>query len=265
MGASRKHGGTMRKIDLPAETARIEEFIRSYLNQAGFSKLVLGLSGGVDSAVCAGLAVRAIGKENVMALMMPYRKSNPNSLIDAETWAKQLGIEHRVIDISGLTDSYFDKYEPDASQLRRGNWMARARMNVLFDHSAKLKALVLGTSNRTELLVGYFTQFGDSACALEPIGHLYKSEVWGLARLLGVPQEIMDKKPSADLWEGQSDEDEMGIDYCTLDEILYELMDLDLSFEGSDTLTHPREIYQKVDRMVRSSAFKRSLPPIPGE
>ncbi|HOC95348.1 MAG TPA: NAD+ synthase [Candidatus Cloacimonadota bacterium] len=252
----------MRKIDWPAEIDRITDFIRGYLANSGWHKLILGLSGGVDSAVAAALAAKAIGKENVIAVMMPYKNSHPDSLDDAVTLAKQLGIEYQVRNITAMTDAYFDTFEPSATALRRGNWMARTRMCVLFDLSSKLQALVLGTSNKTELMVGYFTQFGDSACALEPIGHLYKTEVWQLARLLDIPEAIVNKVPSADLWEGQSDEADLGMRYQELDEILYELLESDIDVKASARLSHPRELYDKVERMISRSAFKRNMPPI---
>ena len=252
----------MRSLDLNKELDRILDFIRNYLHSSGFEKVVLGLSGGVDSAVTAALAVRALGRHNVIAAMMPYVSSHPDSLNDALKLAEQLKIEARTVLISPLVDYYFDEYDPQANSLRRGNWMARLRMNVLYDLTAKEKALVIGTSNRTELLVGYFTQFGDSACAFEPIGHLYKTEVWQLAALLGIPEKIITKIPTADLWQGQTDEADLGMRYAELDEIIYELTELDLDLAGSLNLKYPREQYQKVERMIRASAFKRQLPPV---
>lgn len=252
----------MRKLDLNVETERILGFIREYLAASGFQKLIIGLSGGVDSAVSAALAVRALGKENVIAVLLPYKSSHPDSLADAETLAQQLQIEYHVVEITAMTDAYFETYEPQATPLRRGNWMARTRMCVLFDLSAKYRALVLGTSNRTELLVGYFTQFGDSACALEPIGHLYKTEVWQLARLLNIPAKIVDKVPTADLWQGQSDEADLGMRYPELDEILYTLTELDINADASENMQFPKEKYARVEKLIRNSAFKRQLPPV---
>jgi NAD+ synthase len=252
----------LRSLDLQAEKTRILDFIRSYMRSSGFGQVVLGLSGGIDSAVCAALAVEALGKDNVLAVMMPYRSSHPDSLNDARELAVMLGVEHQVVDISPMADAYFDKHEPDAGNLRRGNWLARTRMCVLFDLSAKRRALVLGTSNRTELMVGYFTQFGDSACAFEPIGHLYKTEVWRLAGLLGIPERIIAKKPTADLWSGQTDEADLGLDYATLDDILYDLTELDINIQATENLAHAPDLYAKVDLMIASSAFKRRMPPV---
>ncbi|HPW24660.1 MAG TPA: NAD+ synthase [Candidatus Syntrophosphaera thermopropionivorans] len=252
----------MRNLDLYKEKERIIEFIRSYLSNAERDRLVVGLSGGVDSAVSTALAVEAIGAQNVTALIMPYETSNAESVADARDLAKQLGINYQIIDITAITKAYFETYAPEADHMRIGNWLARIRMCVLYDFSAKLKALVLGTSNRTELMIGYFTQFGDSACAFEPIGHLYKTEVWKLAKILNIPEKIINKTPTADLWPGQSDEQEIGISYPVLDEIVYELTELHLNISATENLSYPVELYQKVERMIQYSAFKRRLPPI---
>lgn len=253
----------MRNLDLTLEKDRILAFMREYLQNAGIERMIVGLSGGVDSSVTVALAVEALGKDKVTGVMMPYKTSHPDSLADARLLAEQLGIKYSVVDITPMTDAYFATYQPEAEALRRGNWMARTRMCVLYDLSAKIPALVAGTSNRTELLVGYFTQFGDSACALEPIGHLYKTEVWELAKLLSVPDKIISKPPTADLWQGQTDEGELGISYAVLDEILYDLTELDLNANDSTTLRFSKELYQKVAHLVERSAFKRQMPPVP--
>jgi len=250
----------MRNLDLNKEKVRIIDFIRNYLSNAERDILVVGLSGGVDSAVSTALAVEAIGSSNVTALIMPYETSNSESVADASELAKQLGIDYQIIDITPVTKAYFENYAPEADHLRIGNWLARIRMCVLYDFSAKLQALVLGTSNRTEFMIGYFTQFGDSACAFEPIGHLYKTEVWKLAKILHIPEKIINKTPTADLWPGQSDEQEIGISYPVLDEIVYELTELHLSISATENLSYPVELYQKVERMIQSSAFKRRMP-----
>ena len=250
----------MRNLDLNKEKVRIIDFIRNYLSNAERDILVVGLSGGVDSAVSTALAVEAIGSSNVTALIMPYETSNSESVADASDLAKQLGIDYQIIDITPVTKAYFENYAPEADHLRIGNWLARIRMCVLYDFSAKLQALVLGTSNRTEFMIGYFTQFGDSACAFEPIGHLYKTEVWKLAKILHIPERIINKTPTADLWPGQSDEQEIGISYPVLDEIVYELTELHLSISATENLSYPVELYQKVERMIQSSAFKRRMP-----
>lgn len=252
----------MRVIDLNEQVEKIVEFIIRQLASAGFSKLIVGLSGGIDSSVTAALCVKAVGMENVFGVMLPYRKSHPDSLNDAMKVAELLGIKHEAIDISLMVDSYFEKYAIDADILRKGNRMARERMCVIYDLSAKYKALVAGTGNRSELMIGYCTQYGDNACAFEPIGHLYKTEVYKMAKLLGLPQSVITKKPTADLWEGQTDEDEMGITYVELDEILYQK--LDLKKDEKELISNfSKEKIDKVKKMIQTSEFKRNMPPAP--
>lgn len=249
----------MRVIDLNEQVEKIVEFIIRQLASAGFSKLIVGLSGGIDSSVTAALCVKAVGMENVFGVMLPYRKSHPDSLNDAMKVAELLGIKHETINISLMVDSYFEKYAIDADILRKGNRMARERMCVLYDLSAKYKALVAGTGNRSELMIGYCTQYGDNACAFEPIGHLYKTEVYKMAELLGLPQSVITKKPTADLWEGQADEDEMGITYVELDEILYQK--LDLKKDEKELISNfSKEKIDKVKKMIQTSEFKRNMP-----
>ena len=251
----------MREIDLNEQVELIVKFIKKQLTSAGFSKLIIGLSGGIDSSVTAALCVKAIGKENVFGVMLPYRKSHPDSLNHATEVAELLNIEHEVIDISPMVDSYFDKYASDADILRKGNRMARERMCVLYDLSAKYKALVAGTGNFSELMIGYCTHYGDNACAFEPLGYLYKTEVYIIAEILGLPQSVITKKPTADLWEGQTDEDEMGITYDELDEILYQMLD-----EKKDEIelisSFGEDKIHKVERMIKNSEFKRRMPNI---
>lgn len=251
----------MRVIDLNEQVELIVKFIKSQLTSAGFSKLIVGLSGGIDSSVTAALCVKAVGMENVLGVMLPYRKSHPDSLNDALEVADILGIKHELVDISPMVDSYFNKYEQEANTLRKGNLMARERMCVLYDLSAKYKALVAGTGNFSELMIGYCTQYGDSACAFEPIGHLYKTEVYKMAEILSLPQSVITKKPTADLWEGQTDEDEMGITYAELDEILYQM--LDMKKEEKELISNfSKEKIDKVSRMIQISEFKRNMPPM---
>lgn len=247
----------MRPLNIELELERIPAFIRRQTEQAGLPNLVVGLSGGIDSSLAAALGVIAVGAEHVLGVMLPYRESHPDSLAHAQEVAAHLGINHRVIDISPMVDAYFAANEPDADPLRRGNRKARERMCVLFDLSAKHRALVVGTGNKSELLVGYVTQHGDGACAFEPIGHLYKTEVYALARRLCLPQSVITKAPTADLWHGQTDEDEMGITYARLDEILYHLVDLR---EENPAGFSAAEL-DKVRGMVARSEFKRHLPP----
>ncbi len=251
----------MREIDLYREQERIIEFISQQLVKAGMEYLIVGLSGGVDSAVTASLCVKSIGKEKVKGFLLPYHLSHPDSLKHGRLVAEFLGIEYREIDISPMVDIYFDNYCREADTRRRGNRMARERMCVLYDQSAKYDGLVAGTGNKSELLTGYVTQHGDGACAFEPLGHLYKTEVFKLAELLGIPSEIIDKPPTADLWAGQTDETEMGISYSTLDEILYRLYELN---QKEETISRDRftiEEIRRVQELYKKSEFKRHLPP----
>ncbi len=253
----------MRNIDLQKQVEHIVEFIQEQLRKAGMKKLVIGLSGGIDSSLAAALSVMAAGKENITAFMLPYRGSHPNSFNHAKEVAEHLGIAYHAIEITPMVDAYFDTYEPDANSLRRGNRMARERMCILYDQSAKLNALVVGTGNKTELLIGYVTQHGDGACAFEPLGNIYKTEVWRMARMLGLPDSVIEKKPTADLWDGQTDEGELGITYAMLDEILYRLVDLEWTKdEIAQDGFNPTDIDKAIE-LYRKSSFKRSLPPAP--
>jgi len=236
-------------------------FVREEIHKVGVKKAVLGLSGGIDSALVAYLAAEALGPENVHAFIMPYRTSNPESEAHARLVGERLGIHHHVVEITPMVDAYFALF-PDASNLRRGNKMARERMTILFDHSAALSALVLGTSNKTELLLGYGTLYGDMASALNPIGDIYKSQVWQLSEAMGVPREIVEKKPSADLWAGQTDEQELGFTYREVDELLYRMVDLRMSHVELVGHGFAREFIDKIYAKVQNSHFKRRLPVI---
>ncbi len=249
-------------IDTGAAKRIIGEFIRAQLGQAGFGKALLGLSGGIDSALVAYLVAEAIGAENVLAVLMPYRTSSPDSRGDAEEVVRRLDIASELVDISDIVDAYFDAGREDAAPLRRGNFMARARMMVLYDHSVTWDGLVVGTGNKTETLIGYSTLWGDSASAFNPIGDLYKSQVRQLSADLGVPDEIINKAPSADLWPGQTDEEEVGFSYAEVDRILFRLVDKRRSLDEIVADGFERELVDRVDRMVAGSEFKRQVPPI---
>lgn len=236
-------------------------FLREETHKVGLKKAVLGLSGGIDSALVAHLAAEALGAENVLAIIMPYKQSNPESEAHARLVAEGLGINHSVVCITPMVDAYFDLF-PDAGSMRRGNKMARERMTVLFDHSAVGPALVLGTSNKTELLLGYGTLYGDMASALNPIGDLYKTQVWQLSREVGVPAEVIDKKPSADLWEGQTDEQELGFTYAAVDKLLYQMVDLRKSRAELVAAGFEAEFIDSIYSKVQNSHFKRRLPVI---
>lgn len=240
-------------------TRVLASFIADAVKTAGADGVVVGLSGGVDSALSAALAARALGPQHVLALLLPYKTSSPESSSDADTVAKQLAVETRTIDISEMIDAYFDHNEQAADKLRRGNKMARERMSILFDQAKKSRALVLGTSNKTEILLGYSTIFGDNASSINPLGDLYKQQVWQLAKHLELPQSVVDKKPSADLWPGQTDEDELGFDYPTADEVLYLMFDRGLSTKEVVARGYDAEAVGKIEELERRNRFKRRL------
>ena len=213
--------------DLATEV--LASFLTDALDSTGLSSYVVGLSGGIDSSLSAGLAARAVGADRVHAFFLPYRTSSQESADDAAAVAETFGLDLVSIDITPMIDAYFETVDPDADNLRRGNKMARERMTILFDQAKKLDSLVLGTSNKTEILLGYSTLFGDNASSVNPLGDLYKRQVIQLARHIGVPQRVVEKPPTADLWPGQTDEEELGLDYPTADELLYLHFDLGLT------------------------------------
>ena len=266
-------------FELPAELAIdtdvarrvIGEFIRGQLRQAGFERAVLGLSGGIDSALVAYLTAEAIGAERLLCVLMPYRTSSPASRADAEAVVADLGCAAELVEISGMVDGYFGSdgvpgeagpEALEASPLRRGNFMARMRMAVLYDRSVTWRGLVVGTGNKTESLIGYTTLFGDQACAFNPIGDLYKSQVRQLSAAIGVPDAIIRKAPSADLWPGQTDETEAGFTYPELDRLLFWRIDKRRSVEECVAIGYEREMVERIDRMVAGAEFKRQVPPI---
>ena len=251
----------MNKLDLNLKEVHSElvEFLRESFKKAGFSKAVLGLSGGIDSALVAYLLRDALGKENVLAIMMPYKSSNPDSLNHAKLVVEDLGINSKTIEITDMIDAYF-KNEKEATSLRMGNKMARERMSILFDYSSKENALVVGTSNKTEIYLGYSTQFGDSACALNPIGDLYKTNIWDLSRYLKIPNELIEKKPSADLWEGQTDEQEMGLTYKEADQVLYRMLEENKKVEEILAEGFNKDLVDNIVRRMNRSEYKRRMP-----
>ena len=209
----------------------LTRFIKEELSKFGYAKGILGLSGGLDSAVCAYLAVRALGPKNVIVLIMPYEETFGWDVQDARDLAQGLGIKSLITDISPMVNAYFAKH-PTESRILKGNKMARERMSILYDFSERKKALILGTSNKTELLLGYGTIHGDMASAINPIGDLYKTQIRQLARHMKVPHKILKKKPTAGLWAGQTDEEELGLSYTKIDKILYQFVDLKKSKKG---------------------------------
>ena len=258
-------------IDTGVARRVIAEFIRGQLRQAGFERAVLGLSGGIDSALVAYLVAEAIGAERLLCVMMPYKTSSPASQGDAEAVVAALGCASELVEITAMVDGYFgDDGVPgeggpdslEATALRRGNFMARMRMATLYDRSVTWRGLVVGTGNKTESLIGYTTLFGDSACAFNPIGDLYKSQVRQLSVAMGVPEAVIRKAPSADLWPGQTDETEAGFTYPVLDRVLYWRVDRRRSVDDMVAMGFDRALVERVDRMIAGAEFKRQVPPI---
>jgi len=245
-------------FDEPTITSYLVEFLRDEIQKVGFQKAVVGLSGGIDSSLVAFLLKEALGKENVYGIIMPYKLSSKESMDDALKVIEATGINYKVVDITKMADSYIDN---TFTNVRIGNVLARLRMIVLFDHAFDIGALVAGTSNKTELLLGYGTWYGDMASSLNPIGDLYKTQVRILSKYLNVPQSIIDKKPTADLWVGQSDEAELGFSYDEADLILYHLFDKRLSIDEVKALGFSEKIVDGIFERVRKNQFKR-LPPI---
>jgi NAD+ synthase len=252
-----------RSLEINTDLAKqiLEGFLHTEIHRAGFSRAVIGLSGGIDSAVSCMLAAEALGPENVLALRMPYKTSSPDSMEHAQMIVELSGVREMTVPITELVDRYFDHF-PEADKIRRGNVMARTRMMVLYDQSAAWEGLVVGTGNKTEIILGYTTLYGDSACALNPIGDLYKTQVRQLAADLGVPEVIIAKHPSADLWVGQTDEGELGMTYEELDRLLILLVDHRFSPEDCVDAGFDRSFVDKVLERIRRSQFKRVLPPI---
>jgi NAD+ synthase len=250
-------------IDTDVARKVIAGFIRGQLAQAGFERLVLGLSGGIDSALVAYLVAEAIGAARLLCVLMPYRTSSAASRGDAETVVADLGCPSELVEITPMVDAYFaDERVRDASALRRGNFMARMRMSVLYDRSVAFGGLVVGTGNKTESLIGYTTIYGDNACAFNPIGDLYKSQVRQLAAAVGVPDAVIAKAPSADLWPNQTDEGEGSFSYPLLDRILYWRIDRRRSTDELVEMGFERALVERVDRLVATSEFKRQVPPV---
>ena len=227
------------------------QFIHEEVHKAGFEKAVLGLSGGVDSSLSAYLTAEALGKGNVYGINMPYRHSTTDGIQHAQEVASQLKIHFISIEITPMIDAYFESF-PDADPIRRGNKMARERMSILYDQSARFNALVVGSSNKTEILLGYGTIYGDMACAVNPLGDLYKTQVWDLAREVGVPEEIIEKAPSADLWHGQTDEGELGFPYSEVDRLLNLMIDKGLNTRELIERGFKEDFIERVIARIRS-------------
>jgi len=249
----------MRELDYDSVVEIITAFIREKVDEANARGVVIGISGGIDSATTAYLAARALGRDRVLGLIMPYYQNR--DVEDARLVCSSLGIDCREINIKPIVDSFVAGlgFQPDRRSL--GNVMARTRMVLLYAHANARNLLVLGTSNRSEFLTGYFTKWGDGASDYAPLINLYKTEVWEVAKLIGVPERIIEKKPTAGLWEGQTDEDELGISYRLLDEILWRLVDLLKDKEEiAGELGVPIERVEYVENLVKRSEHKRRLP-----
>lgn len=253
-------------IDLsinPKKTAEdLTEFIRKTIKAAGFSKLIIGLSGGIDSAVSCVFGTKALREKNVLVGLFPYGQLNRDGLTDAKLLIRQLKIPDANIinyDIQPLIDPIL-RLDPSADKIRKGNIIARVRMMLLFDLAKKHQALVLGTENKTEHFLGYFTRFGDEASDIEPIRGLYKTQVRQLAIFLKLPRKIIDKAPSAGLWQGQTDEGEFGFTYAEADKILHLYVDLQKSREEIEKSGFEKETVEKVVSRVEANKFKHKLP-----
>ena len=253
----------MTDLTIHTDLARgiLTGFIRSEITRTGLTRGVLGLSGGIDSAVSCYLAAEALGPENVLAVRMPYRTSSPDSLEHAQQVIDATGVRSLTIDITPMVEPMFETF-PEMGNVRRGNIMARQRMIILYDQSAAFQGLVIGTGNKTEILLGYTTLYGDSACAINPLGDLYKTQLRLLAAALGVPKAIIEKPPSADLWLGQTDEGELGYTYAEVDKLLLLLVDQRFTPQECVDAGFDTAFVQAVVERVRRNQFKRVLPPI---
>jgi len=252
----------MRKLDYNVIVEKIVNFIRKKIKNSKVSGVVLGISGGIDSATAASLAVEALGKKKVLGIIMPYYQNK--ELEDAILVCKHLGIYYKTISIKNIVDKFEKALNFKIDKIAKGNLMVRSRMVILYGIANTKNHFVLGTSNKTEFLVGYFTKWGDGASDIAPLLSLYKTEVRELAKTLEVPEKIILKKPTAGLWAGQTDEDELGIEYNLLDKILYRLVDLKMQKEKiAEDLNIPLERVLYVEKLIKKSEHKRRLPSFP--
>jgi len=236
------------------------EFLKSEVEKIGVKNVVVGISGGLDSAIVSVLAKEAFG-DNMRGVLMPSHFSSEASIKDAKELCEKFDISYEIVSIAPMVKGYFENI-PDASPLRMGNFSARMRMAVLYDISARDNAIVIGTSNRSEILLGYGTLYGDTACAINPIGELYKSDAFEFARYIGVTEAILTKKPSADLWEGQSDEEELGYSYAQMDEVLKKLYDEGYTKDQLLAQGVNEKLIDMIIHRVKANAFKGKLPTI---
>jgi NAD+ synthase len=248
----------MQELNYQQESEKISNWIQKVLSESGMDKIVIGMSGGIDSSVSCALAVKAVGKENVIPVLLPYGNLSSEGVADAKLVLNHLGIseEQVMIDIQEGVDAIL----PHAEGIRTGNVMARVRMIYLFDLAKQHRGLVCGTENKSEHYLGYFTRFGDEASDIEPIRHLYKTHVWEMAKFFGLPEKIITKAPTAGLWDGQTDENELGFSYQMADQVLHYFIDEKISeaeivAEGLDSI-----VVKKVLQRVKENEFKHRLP-----
>ena len=261
VGTSTAPVEVVEKLRINTGLARkiIVSFIQDGVSKVGFQKTVIGLSGGIDSALSAFLAVEALGAENVLGVRMPYRSSSEDSLLDAQKVIDHLGIPSLTIPITPMVEPLFEQFH-DMSGMRKGNIMARQRMIILYDQSSAWTGLVIGTSNKTEALLGYTTLYGDSAAALQPIEDLYKTQVRQLAKSLDLPASIQEKPPSADLWIGQTDEGELGYTNEEVDKVLFLLVEERYSVDEVAALGFDHSFVAGVWKRVCMNHYKRTMP-----
>ncbi len=249
------------KINPGRVKKKLIDFIRSNIHKKGFERAIVGLSGGLDSTTVVYLACEALGSNNVLGLIMPYRVTPRSDIIDAKDISRKLAINVRYINITDMAEAYFKKVNLK-DKIRRGNKIARERMSILYDQSKEFNGIVIGTSNRTEILLGYGTIYGDTACAINPLGGLYKTQVIQLARFLRVPKSIINKIPSAGLWRGQTDEGELGLKYKDVDRFLYYFIDEKYTIGQIMKKGFSKDfIYKAIDK-VKKNRFKCQLPKI---
>ncbi|MDR2885057.1 MAG: NAD+ synthase [Deferribacteraceae bacterium] len=235
--------------------------LRSWVMGTSFERVVVGMSGGIDSALAAALAVEALGEDNVVAYFLPYKESNPESEKDARLMASHLGIKMETIDITPMAEAYLAA-NSFISPLRLGNLLSRIRMTVLFDRSAFHNALVLGTGNKSELLLGYMTWFGDSACSVNPLGDLYKTQVWRMATMMGLPKKLIEKAPSADHSKGQTDEGDLGYSYRDIDQLLSNMIEQGNSPQHLINDGLDQNFVRSICRRLDKNEYKRYVPKI---
>jgi NAD+ synthase len=254
-------GPDLLEINTSLARKVLVSFVREEITRTGLRRAVVGVSGGIDSALSCYLAAEALGPENVLAVCMPYKHSSPDSLRHAGLVIQATGVQTLTVDITPMVEPIFEQF-PKMNSRRKGNVMARERMIVLYDQSAEFGGLVVGTGNKTEIMLGYTTLYGDSACAINPLGDLYKTQVRQLARAIGVPEEIVSKPPTADLWAGQTDEGELGFTYTEADQLLYLLVDERYRPAECVQAGFKKALVERVVETVRRNQFKRVLPPI---